>query len=211
LVFARGVILVEGDAERFLIPAFADELDMLLDEYGVTVCSVAGTNFKPYVKLLCALGIPFAVITDYDEVNKKPRAYNRALKLVRIIDEARGGDDTDALITRIKELETWAESFDECEAFGIFVNDDTLETELFEGDFALAMIETLREHNFSAQRKAMLDAWEADPSTYNRKRLISMVEQMGKGRFAQRLATRVPGFDVPDYVSAAIKHVIGCV
>lgn len=211
LVFARGVILVEGDAERFLIPAFAEELNISLDEYGVTVCSVAGTNFQPYVKLLCALGIPFAVITDYDEVDEKPRAYNRALKLVRIIDEARGGHDTNALITKIDELTTWKDSFDECEAFGIFVNKDTLETELFEGDYAQAMIDTLREHNFSAERKAMLKEWEADPGDYDSKRLIKMVEQMGKGRFAQRLSTRVPGLEVPSYIADAIGHVIGLV
>jgi putative ATP-dependent endonuclease of OLD family len=29
MVFARGVILVEGDAERFLIPAFAEDMDIL--------------------------------------------------------------------------------------------------------------------------------------------------------------------------------------
>ncbi|MFC3097229.1 ATP-dependent nuclease [Alteraurantiacibacter palmitatis] len=211
LVFARGVILVEGDAERFLIPAFAAELEISLDEHGVTVCSVAGTNFQPYVKLLCALGIPFSVITDYDEVDEKPRAYNRALKLVRTINDARGGDDTDTLVAKIDELTTWRESFDECEAFGIFVNKDTLETELFEGDYAQAMIDTLREHNFSSERKAMLDAWEEDPSTYDRKRLIKMAEQMGKGRFAQRLATRVSGLEVPSYVSDAIEHVIDLV
>jgi putative ATP-dependent endonuclease of OLD family len=46
MVFARGVILVEGDAERFLIPAFAKDMDISLDENGVSVCSVAGTNFR---------------------------------------------------------------------------------------------------------------------------------------------------------------------
>lgn len=208
LLFARGVILVEGDAERFLIPELAEELGESLDEYGVTVCSVAGTNFQPYVKLLCALGIPFAVITDYDEIDNRPRAYNRALKLVRIIDEARGGDDTEALIKNIKALDTYEKSLGEFEAFGIFVNRDTLETELFEGDYALAMIETLREHNFGADRRAILDAWEADQDAYDRRQLIKMVEQMGKGRFAQRLAARVFELEVPPYISKAIKHVI---
>lgn len=208
IVFARGVILVEGDAERFLIPTFAKEMDISLDEHGVSVCSVAGTNFQPYVKLLCALGIPFAIITDYDKVNSKPRAYNRALKLVRIIDGTRGGEDTDALIDEIEEMTTWKESFEKCEEFGIFVNSDTLETELFDGDYAIEMIETLREHNFSDERKAMLNEWEADPSSYDRKTLLKMIEQMGKGRFAQRLATRVPGKEVPTYIADAINYVI---
>lgn len=211
MVFARGVILVEGDAERFLIPTFAEDMDISLDEHGVSVCSVAGTNFQPYVKLLCALGIPFSVITDYDEVDETPRAYNRTLKLVRIIDKADDGADTEAVIKAIKEKKTWGETFTEIQKFGIFVNWSTLETELFEGDYAQEMIDTLREHNFSAERKAILDAWEAKPKDFDADELLKMIEQMGKGRFAQRLATRAPGKLVPDYIADAINHVIGLV
>ncbi|PNQ04014.1 ATP-dependent endonuclease [Sphingobium sp. SA916] len=211
MVFARGVILVEGDAERFLIPTFANELNISLDEHGVSVCSVAGTNFQPYVKLLTTLGIPFCVITDYDLIDGVPRAYNRALKLVQTIDKAVGGTDTDALIQGIKDFTTYEESLDECQRFGIFVNCDTLETELFDGDYAQAMIDTLREHNFSTERKAMLTEWEAAPSSYDGRKLIKLIEQMGKGRFAQRLATRVSDKVVPDYIQDAIKHVISLV
>ncbi|MGC3938735.1 ATP-dependent nuclease [Roseobacter sp. EG26] len=48
ILFARGVLLVEGNAERFLIPAFAEALGRSVDELGITVCSVSGTNFRPY-------------------------------------------------------------------------------------------------------------------------------------------------------------------
>ena len=211
MVFSRGLLLVEGDAERFLIPSFADEMEISLDEYGISVCSVAGTNFQPYVKLLCALGIPFAVITDYDMVDDTPRSYNRCINLTRIIDTAHGGAATDGLINEIHAIEGYEESFEKFEEFGIFVNDDTLETELFEGDYADAMIATLREHNFSAERRTMLDEWEAEPDDYDSKKLIKMIEQMGKGRFAQRLATRVPGRGVPTYIAKAINHVVGLV
>src|SRR3546814_9572190 len=79
------------------------------------ICSVSGTNFKPYAKLLSALGIPFAVITDYDPVTgKPPLSYNRALKLVRTIDEAREGGDTAGLLSEIDSLESYQESFDRC-------------------------------------------------------------------------------------------------
>ena len=163
------------------------------------------------MKLLSALGIPFTVITDYDEVGDTPLAYNRALKLVRILDEARGGSDTAGLIKAIKDIKTWVETFAEIQKFGIFVNWGTLETELFEGDYAQEMIDTLREHNFSDARKAMLDAWAADPESYDAEELLKMIEQLGKGRYAQRLATRVPDKLVPDYIADAINHVIGLV
>jgi len=211
MVFARGVLLVEGDAERFLIPAFAEELDISLDEHGVSVCSVAGTNFQPYVKLLCALGIPFAVITDYDMIDGKPRSYKRCLKLTRTIDTARGGADTDGLIAAIKAIDNFDETYEKFEEFGLFVNDSTLETEMFKGDYAEAIIATLREHNFSAERLARLDAWETKPSDVDAKILIKMIEQMGKGRFAQRLASRIEGLTVPHYIANAINHVIDLV
>jgi putative ATP-dependent endonuclease of the OLD family len=66
ILFARGVILVEGDAERFLVPEFARMVEIPLDKSGISVCSVAGTNFHPYAKLLTGLEIPFAIITDWD-------------------------------------------------------------------------------------------------------------------------------------------------
>lgn len=211
MVFARGVLLVEGDAERFLIPAFAACLGVSLDEHGVSICSVSGTNFQPYVKLLGALGIPFAVITDYDEVDEVPRAYKRALKLVRTIDRARGGDDTDALIKAIEDMTTYADSFAACEDFGIFVNSDTLELDLFHDGFATEITATLREQKFSAERQKLLAAWDLKPNTVNRDELLKMIEQMGKGRFAQRMATRVPGKAPPTYIADAIKYVIALV
>ena len=69
MLFARGVIFVEGDAEEALVPVFASSLGHNLDDLGVTVCNVAGTNFGPYVKLAEALGLPWVVITDWDPLD----------------------------------------------------------------------------------------------------------------------------------------------
>lgn len=73
-VFSRGVILVEGDTEVFLLPAFARALKSsgtlkgTLDEGGISVCNVYGTDFKLYVKFFGKKGlqIPFVVLTDGD-------------------------------------------------------------------------------------------------------------------------------------------------
>lgn len=211
MIFARGVLLVEGDAERFLIPTFAEELNISLDEFGVSVCSVAGTNFQPYVKLLCGLGIPFAVITDFDMIDGTPLSYKRCLKLTRTIDMARGGANTEGLLAAIKSIDNYDETYEKFEEFGLFVNDSTLETEMFGGAYAEAIIATLREHNFSAERLALLDAWGAKPADVDGKILIKMIEQMGKGRFAQRLASRIDGLQVPHYIANAINYVISFV
>ena len=68
ILFAKGVVLVEGEAEEYMIPVLAELIGVKLDETGITVCSVAGTHFLPYLKLLGPRGldITHAVITDSD-------------------------------------------------------------------------------------------------------------------------------------------------
>jgi putative ATP-dependent endonuclease of OLD family len=68
MLFAKGILLVEGEAERFLVPALAAASGIDLDKTGISVCSVAGTNFAPYMTLLSenGLNLPVAVITDGD-------------------------------------------------------------------------------------------------------------------------------------------------
>lgn len=48
MIFGRGVILVEGDAELYLVPVLAKLAGIDLEQLGITVCSVGGTNFEPY-------------------------------------------------------------------------------------------------------------------------------------------------------------------
>lgn len=149
MLFARGVILVEGDAEKFLVPEFAKEMDRSLDRLGITVCSVAGTNFLPYAKLLGALAIPFSVITDWDPQKEgDPLGINRAIKLVGQVEKSRTGIPPTALIAELKAIEDYDDFGTRCEAFGIFLNNDTLEIDLFAGDFISPILETLREGRF---------------------------------------------------------------
>lgn len=120
IFFSRGVILVEGDAERFLIPAFAEALGIPLDVLGITVCSVSGTNFTPYVKLLGSKGldIPHVILTDRDPVEgKQPLVRRRLINLLDVVDEDNGHDDMDA-----DEVIQFAQDY------GYFVNENTLET-----------------------------------------------------------------------------------
>jgi putative ATP-dependent endonuclease of OLD family len=57
LLFARGVLLVEGDAELFLVPVLWKLNNFDFDDLGITVCSVSGTNFLPYIKFLGSTGL----------------------------------------------------------------------------------------------------------------------------------------------------------
>jgi putative ATP-dependent endonuclease of OLD family len=211
MLFARGVILVEGDAERFLVPAFAETMGHPLDEDGITVCSVAGTNFKPYVKLLAGLNIPYAVITDWDpgdDDESDPLGWKRTRALVEAGEVIRTGEDQKALLKELDAFEDVNEFCDACEPYGIFSNIDTLEVDLFEGNFQAAVLETLREGKFGAKRKALIEDWAKKPKNLDKKQFLAMVEDIGKGRFAQRLVTRLGETKPPKYIASAINFVV---
>ena len=85
IVFSKGVILVEGDAEEFLVPSFAKlmkeakYINYTLDGAGISICNVAGTDFEPYVHFFGpdGLNLPIAIITDGDKnVGLKRQAKN---------------------------------------------------------------------------------------------------------------------------------------
>ena len=71
LFFARGVLLVEGDAENLLIPTIARIIDRPLHRYGVSIVNVGSTAFSHFVKIFHRkdsnlMGIKVALITDMD-------------------------------------------------------------------------------------------------------------------------------------------------
>ena len=71
LFFAKGIIMVEGDAENILIPVVADILGYPLEKYGISVVNVGSTAFLRYSGIMVRkdgadIGIPVSVITDCD-------------------------------------------------------------------------------------------------------------------------------------------------
>jgi len=71
LFFAKGIIMVEGDAENILIPVIADILGYPLEKYGVSIVNVGSTAFLRYSGIMArkdgsAIGVPVSVITDCD-------------------------------------------------------------------------------------------------------------------------------------------------
>lgn len=212
MLFSRGVLLVEGDAEKFLIPVFAETLGFNLDYLGITVCSVAGTNFTPYVKLLRSLETPYAVITDWDPIESKPAlGINRAKKLVLLAENIRIGNRPKELAKELQQLIT-VDALDEfsnrCDSFGIFTNYVTLEVDLFEDGFNEQIISTLREHPWGAERKCLIEKWATSPDELDVEQYLSLIETIGKGRFAQRLASRIDGITPPDYICNAINYLV---
>ncbi len=71
LFFARGVLLVEGDAENLLIPTIAEIIGRPLHRYGVSIVNIGSTAFTRYERIFVrrdgqSMGIKVAVVTDLD-------------------------------------------------------------------------------------------------------------------------------------------------
>lgn len=85
LFFAKGIIMVEGDAENILIPVVADILGYPLEKYGISVVNVGSTAFLRYSGIMVRkgggdIGIPVSVITDCDikpMYNTNPATHNK--------------------------------------------------------------------------------------------------------------------------------------
>jgi putative ATP-dependent endonuclease of OLD family len=69
MMFASGVVLVEGIAEKLLLQAWFPELD----GFGISICSIEGTHFELYTRFLDDFSIPWVVITDGDCVEQETR------------------------------------------------------------------------------------------------------------------------------------------
>lgn len=66
IYFGKGVLLVEGITEEYIVKRAAELMNLPLDEMGVIICNVHSTNFKPYAQILNKLNIPWCLITDGD-------------------------------------------------------------------------------------------------------------------------------------------------
>lgn len=74
LFFARGVMVVEGDAENIILPTLARLIGNDLQQYGVSVVNVGGVGLSRYARVFQredpandgVLDIPVACVTDMD-------------------------------------------------------------------------------------------------------------------------------------------------
>ncbi len=208
MLFARGILLVEGDAELYLVPRLAMLQGQDLDRLGITVCSVSGTNFLPYIKLLGpqGLSIPHAVITDYDPVSQ---VKDDGTEVVTYLGPNRLKQMLETILTPI-EYKAIDDStlLQASESSGLFINTHTFEVSLFEGGHHIAMCTALKSLSSNKKLAARADALIAAPESFNAEAFLKDIETVSKGRFGQRLASEISSGEAPSYIKKAIDYVV---
>ncbi len=181
------------------MPVLAKLLGHDLDELGLSVCSVAGTHFLPYIKFFGprGLNIPYAVVTDSDAGTP----HNGIDRIRKVLDYlcpklvAKVADD-DAL----KAL---------AGKHGLFLTDQTFEIALWQCGRKQSYRAAMRDlGSRPAQKRAQ--SWIDDSTSFNPTRMLSDIDAIGKGRFAQRWArylAQQPKSLCPESIKDALKHV----
>jgi putative ATP-dependent endonuclease of OLD family len=219
MAFAKGVILVEGIAEQFLIPAFASNMrikgtPLELDRLGISVCAVHGTDFLPYVKLLGpkGLNLPFVLISDGDPTIKAGvLAYAGVKRAINLLPSAQV--QTATVLRSKGDLKGVHKIL---RVHGFFVNSSTLEIEVAlqypsktKKAFA-ELVSSRRSEKFAKSLdEEVTTTGEVDQEILDRRaQLLAQIERVGKGRFAQRLANKLQGRPGPKYLTEAITKIV---
>lgn len=201
MLFAKAVLLVEGEGEMYIVPKIAEFCHAALDEHGITVCPVWGTHFNSFALFLRSLGIPFAVITDGDPKAKESATGDkRAAALLGALGHE---DDFESIAPAVRRA-AFAK-------LGVFVGKDTLEIDLVHSGRRASVARVLRELAPSTAAKDRAKAWEKEGvQNDDAKRFLADIRAIGKGRFSQRLAgtmkPRKSGPQGPKYIIDAIKY-----
>ncbi|MEU9015721.1 AAA family ATPase [Streptomyces sp. NPDC048479] len=229
ILFARGTVLVEGAADAYLLPALAEAAGFPLDDHGIVVSSVEGTDFAPYATLLGprALRRPHWILTDGDATDgeyrhqKEPGLW-RARNLARIAGEDDLHQELDRAIDSVTAQDlpgcgSRADRKPVVEAatrIGVYVGNHTLETDiapLLHQEMTTAYSAfRQRESTRAAFGTALTPVKDGTATNEERRDLVDKIEDIGKGRYAQRLAANVAAAtDLRSRVLAFLERIEG--
>lgn len=216
LLFARGIILVEGVTEAILIPALSRKLNIKLEDKGISVIPICGVQFSTIAKLFGEnkLKIPLSIITDGD-----PNIQYETDVEENWTNEIPEKDNEGNIEVCDRVLKLLAE-FKDNPVASVFSSKVTLEYDLADAG--------------EKNPEIICRAWEScsnRPRTFNQERLEACGNDhekrvlavwrgicranpsSGKGDLAQELAEILESnggtFIVPDYIKRAIYHVTG--
>lgn len=205
LLFAKGVILVEGDAEEILIPLLIKKvLGVSVDELGVSIINIRSTGFENVASIFHQDRIrrKCAILTDLDSsivdhviIDKDGTKVKKFKNSCRRSEES-GVERKDRLDEFSKDNE-WVDVFYAKHTFEV---DFLLEYNEYE------IIKLIPEvYKKDAKRKEVKAELETRKSEVAGKRVLTMANNVGKGWFAILLGKYITNNTyIPDYIIDAL-------
>jgi len=205
LLFAKSVILVEGDAEEILIPILVKKvLGLSLDELGISLINIRSTGFENVAILFHDSRIrkKCGIITDLDQSIIDTTPDSSDSKALRKFKEKCQGSEKTGIARKIK-LELFA--------VGNLWIAPFFAPNTFEVDFVTAgntkevvgvLTQVYTKTDTIAKAKTEIES--VDIALYG-KRVLTMATNQGKGWFAILLGSKVDyQTAIPDYILDAI-------
>jgi putative ATP-dependent endonuclease of OLD family len=227
IYFGKGAILAEGITEEYLLPSFANLLETPLDDYGIVVCNIDSTNFKPYIQLLNCLNIPWVLFTDGDyyeiTIEKDSKTgKDKEVKTYHIL-QSEGADSyyrgNELIAKTLTELsivdeddipEDFSEQDDFFEEQDCFIGRYTLEVDMMEctdGD-GIAIFKDVYEELITGGDKMQENFEDVIDDGDYWLALKKIEDNVSKGRFAQRLSNDLTDTFIPTYIKNGLEKIV---
>jgi putative ATP-dependent endonuclease of OLD family len=224
LLFARGIIMVEGISEMLLLPVLARRLKHDLEQAGVSTIPVYGVDFATFGKLYGAgkLQSKVAIVTDGDPGTSDIQLQHGDRKFPV------PKTDPDGNIVASTRTKTLRSKFEGNASISVYNSSVTFEYDLADAGPKNADVMCKAWENCFAGKPLKLNSdLMAGIGSNHRVRTLAVWDAIcndsagaSKGAFAQELAelleernpdeTYVVGdFVVPPYIQSAIKHAVG--
>lgn len=192
ILFAKNVMLVEGDAELILIPVMLkNKYGIDINKYGISIVSMDSCFFDLIAVLFDELRIKkkCSILTDLDKDYTENGKYKRRERLSFL---------------RVRRME---KKFKNNKWVKIYTNDYTFEIEFYRNN--IEIIKTLLDRNkyFKSINK-MNKELDSQQKSIQYNRIIRICDKAGKGWLAMDLAEYIQkenvNFKIPDYIIDAI-------
>lgn len=203
LLFAKGVILVEGDAEHILIPELVRRvLGISLDELGISLINIGSTGFSNVATLFHddRVNRKCSILTDNDisivELPKKDEEDNEFERKCRN-SEISG-------IERKKKLDIFCEDNNWLQPF---YAKHTFEVDFLMSGNSFEVYETVKnDYKQAARKKKVEDLLKNKDVAIAGKEVLRLADKFGKGWFAIMIAENIDNItEIPDYIIEAIS------
>lgn len=205
LLFAKGVILVEGDAEEILIPIMIKRVfGVSLDELGISLINIRSTGFENVAQLFHDDRIQrkCAILTDLDDAICNTTINAGDTEQLKKYKKKVEGSKQKGLARKIK-LDAWEAGNDWIKSF---YAKHTFEVDFVTDGNKWEVIQIINQVYIDQPTRdlAKVELENADVSEYG-KRVLTMAKQEGKGWFAIMLGKHVSFKTViPEYIVNAI-------
>ncbi len=205
LLFAKGVILVEGDAEEILIPIMVKKvLGISLDELGISLINIRSTGFENIAQLFHDDRIQrkCAILTDLDDAicdTTENVGDSDALKKYKkkVASSQRKGLERKAKLDVLEASNKWIKVFYAKHTFEVDFITEGNEWEIIQIIDQVYVDQPTRD-------QSVTDIEDDDVAIYGR-RVLTMAKQEGKGWFAIMLGKHIFYKTViPKYILDAI-------